>query len=79
MLSGFCRGVNVFFALLGCYVAQHSKDRRYGYHSNGKDIRAGSNIYLKPIHISLIIVVVVVANATADCIPSTYRNMKLSY
>jgi hypothetical protein len=69
----------VFFALLGCYAA-HPKDRIYGYHSNGKNIRDGSNIYLKPMHISLIIVVVVVvANATADCIPSTYRNTKLSY
>jgi len=80
VLSGFRRAVNVTFALLGCYAAQHPKHRRYGYHSNGKDIRADSNIYLKPIHISLIIVitvvVVVVAAATsaAVCIPSTHRN-----
>jgi len=78
MLSSFRRGVNVIFALLGCYAAQHPKHRRYGYHSNGKDFRVYSNIYLKPIHISLIIVVVVVvvaaANSAAVCIPSTNRN-----
>lgn len=75
VLSGFRCGVNVIVALLGCYAAQHPKDRIYGYHSNGKGIRADSNIYLKPIHISLIVaVVVVVANAAAVCIPSTHRN-----
>jgi hypothetical protein len=52
---------------------------------NGKDIRADRNIYLKPIHISpiivavvvivvVVVVVVVVANAAAVCIPSTHRN-----
>jgi hypothetical protein len=72
VLSGFRRGVTMIFALLGCYAAQRPKDRIYGYHSHGKDIRADSNIYLNPIHISLI--VVVVANAAAVCIPSTHRN-----
>jgi hypothetical protein len=52
------------------------EQRRYSYHSHGKDIRADSNIYIKPKYIRPIIVV---AAAATGCVHSTYRNNEAEF